>query len=113
MDVFFLFPGRVWIVFYLSLGSQQTKNPTGQKCFVYFGTFRGDTEFWFRVSILFLTVFSGMIPRSPLGMRNEVLRGSGRAAILARRCFAICVENSVPVSLGAWHAQVWVKVLAR
>src|SRR6516225_4603068 len=39
--------------FYLSLGSQQTKNPTGQKCFVCFGTFRGDTEFWFRVSILF------------------------------------------------------------
>ena len=57
MDVFFLFPGRVWIVFYFSLGSEQTKNLTGQKSFVCFGTFRRDTEFSFRVSILFLTVF--------------------------------------------------------
>jgi hypothetical protein len=59
MDVFFLFPGRVWIVFYLSLGSQQAKNPTGQKSFVSFGTFRRDTQFWFRVSIVFLAVFQG------------------------------------------------------
>ena len=30
MDVFFFFPGRVWIAFYFSLGSEQTKNLTGQ-----------------------------------------------------------------------------------
>src|SRR5215468_2677110 len=52
MDVFFLFPGRVLIVFIFT-GSEQTKNPTGQKSFVYFGTFRGDTEFLFGVSKLF------------------------------------------------------------
>jgi hypothetical protein len=57
MDVFFLFPGRVWIGFCLSLRFQQTKNPTGQKSFVCFGTFRPDTEFALRVSILFLNVF--------------------------------------------------------
>ena len=39
--------------FYLSLGSQQTKNPTRQKCFVCFGTFGRDTKFWCRVSIRF------------------------------------------------------------
>src|SRR4029077_12763989 len=26
--------------------------------------------------------------------------------------FAVCVEKSVPVASGEWHAQVWVKVLA-
>jgi hypothetical protein len=57
VDVFFLFPGRVWIVFYLLQGTEQTKNPTWQKSFVCFGTLRGDTGFRFRVSILFLTVF--------------------------------------------------------
>src|SRR5712691_1069271 len=30
MDVFFLFPGRVWIVFYLSLGSEKTKTLPGK-----------------------------------------------------------------------------------
>jgi len=53
----FSFPVVFGLFYYLSLGSEQTKNPTGQKCFVCFGTFRGDTEFQFRVSILFLTVF--------------------------------------------------------
>lgn len=57
MDVFFLFPGRVFDCFYLLLRSEQTKNPTGQKSFVCFGTSRGDTEFRVRVSILFLIVF--------------------------------------------------------
>jgi len=57
MDVFFLFPGRVFDCFYLLLGSEQTKNPTGQKSFVFFGTFRPDTEFAFRVSILFFLFF--------------------------------------------------------
>ena len=56
MDVLSL-SRHVWIVFYLSLGSEQTKNPTGQKSFVCFGTFRRDTEFALRVSILFLNVF--------------------------------------------------------
>jgi hypothetical protein len=43
---------------FLSLtGIRKDKDPTGQKSFVCFGTFRRDTEFWFRVSILFLTVF--------------------------------------------------------
>src|SRR5436190_10666129 len=111
MDVFFLFPGRVLIVFYLSLGSEQTKNPTGQKAFVSFGTFRRDTEFSFGVSILFLNCFSGtnhIVPSHNDG------RAPARAAIwgTAQR-FAVCFENSVPVASGAWHAQVWVKVSVR
>src|SRR5689334_21940489 len=63
MNVFFLFPGRVWLVYYLSQGSEQTKNPTGQKCFVCFGTLRRDTRFWFLLSILFLNSLSGGNPR--------------------------------------------------
>ena len=31
MNVFFLFPGRVWIVFYSYWDPEQTKNSTGQK----------------------------------------------------------------------------------
>ncbi|PYI45749.1 MAG: hypothetical protein DMF11_10740, partial [Verrucomicrobia bacterium] len=43
-DLFFLFPGRVYFVFW-SLGSKQTKNPTGQKSFVCFAATRVHTEF--------------------------------------------------------------------
>ena len=57
MDVFFLFPGRVLDCFLSLTGIRKDKDSTGQKSFVSFGTFRGDTEFWFRVSILFLPVF--------------------------------------------------------
>ena len=44
-------------LFFSVTGIRKDKDPTGQKSFVSFGTFRRDTEFWFRVSILFLTVF--------------------------------------------------------
>ena len=73
MDVFFLFPGRVWIVFFVT-GIRKDKDPTGQKFFISFGTFRRDTEFWFRVSILFLTVF----PERTLSMHD------GRAPAIAQ-----------------------------
>jgi hypothetical protein len=76
MDVFFLFPGRVWIVFSV-IGIRKDKDPTGQKFFVSFGTFRRDTEFWFRVSILFLTVFQ---ERTLL----EPARIDGRAPVMAQ-----------------------------
>ena len=82
MDVFFLFPGRVFDCFCLSLGSEQTKNPTGQKSFVCFGTFRGDTEFRVRVSILFLIVFQ----RAKAAVRA---RNIGRAPVMARGPSAI------------------------
>src|SRR5262245_6282393 len=74
MDVFFLFPGR-FDYFYLSLGSQQTKNPTGQKCFVCFGTFRGDTEFWFRVSIRFAhrSIGPSSVRRCPTALAAQCL----------------------------------------
>jgi hypothetical protein len=50
----------------------------------------------------------------PLVRPDERLRTLGRAAILGlTRCFVVCVEKSVPVASGAWHGQVWVKVLAR
>jgi hypothetical protein len=77
MNVFFLFPGRVWIVFYLSQGSEQTKNPTGQKHFICFGTFRRDTQFWFRMSILFLTVFQERTLWCPSQLRTSSGGGFG------------------------------------
>jgi hypothetical protein len=52
-NVFFLFPGRVCFGFY-SLGSQQTKDPTGQKFLVCFGAIPVDTKFQPLVSMLFL-----------------------------------------------------------
>ena len=116
MDVFFPFPGRVFDCFYLLLRSEQTKNPTGQKSFVCFRTFRGDTEFRVRVSTLFLIVFQGA--KAVVGVPQHQtrllwsLRGALSDSGIARR-FAVCVENSVPVASGTWHAQVWVKVLAR
>ena len=76
MDVFFLFPGRVWIVFSVT-GIRRDKDPTGQKFFVSFGTFRRDTEFWFRVSILFLTVFQERTLLVPA-------RNDGRAPAMAQ-----------------------------
>ena len=76
MDVFFLFPGRVWIVFSVT-GIRKDKDPTGQKFFVSFGTFRRDTEFWFRVSILFLTVFQERTLLVPA-------RNDGRAPAMAQ-----------------------------
>ena len=91
MDVFFLFPGRVWIVFSVT-GIPTDKEPYRAKVLVSFGTFRRDTQFWFRVSILFLKCFSG--------------------AKSIRR-FAVCVEKSVPVASAQWHVQVWVKVSVR
>jgi len=57
MDVFFLFPGRVWIVFLFLTGIRTDKEPYRAKVLCLFWTFRRDTEFSFRVSILFLTVF--------------------------------------------------------
>jgi hypothetical protein len=60
MDVFFLFPGRVGLFFSVT-GIRKDKDSTGQKSFVSFGTFRRDTEFWSRMSILFLTVFQERI----------------------------------------------------
>ena len=76
MDVFFLFPGRVWIVFSVT-GTQKDKDPTGQKFFVSFGTLRRDTEFWFQVSILFLTVFQERTLLVPA-------RNDGRAPAMAQ-----------------------------
>ena len=55
--VFFLFPGRVLVVLLCITGIRTDKEPTGQKSFVCFGTFRRDTQFRFRVSILFLKSF--------------------------------------------------------
>ena len=52
---------------------RKDKDPTGQRFFVSFGTFRRDTEFWFRVSILFLTVFQERTLLEPARMMGELL----------------------------------------
>ena len=91
MDVFFLFPGRVYFGFW-SLGSKQTKNPTGQKSFVSFGTFRRDTQFWFRVSILFLTVFQErtlLVPARIDGRAPVMAQGVQRSGRLGALLFAL------------------------
>jgi len=54
MDVFFLFPGRVLIVFLSLTGNRTDKEPYRAKVLCLFGTFRRDTQFWLGVSILFL-----------------------------------------------------------
>jgi hypothetical protein len=55
-DVFFLFPGRVYFGFLGSLGSEQTKNRTGEKSRVCFGSIRVDTKFQLLVSITFFKI---------------------------------------------------------
>ncbi len=47
---------------------------------------------------------------APMTGRTREARG-GCDSDTARR-FGVCVEKSVPVASGAWHAPVWVKVLA-
>jgi hypothetical protein len=56
MDVFFLFPGRVWIVFSFT-GNRTDKEPYRAKVFVYFGTVRRDNDFGFECQYFFLIVF--------------------------------------------------------
>src|SRR5207247_917531 len=107
--VFFLCPGGVLVLFLCVTGIRTDKEPTGQSLCL-FGTFRRDTEFRFRVSILFLTVFDGEKPRVPTrndGSASATGRGVLRLGTAQR--FAVCVENSVPVASRPWHAQVWVK----
>jgi hypothetical protein len=91
MDVFFLFPGRVWIVFCL-YWVRKDKDPTGQKSFVSFGTFRRDTEFWFRVSILFLTVFQErtlLVRAGNDGRAPAMAQGVQRSGRLGALLFAL------------------------
>jgi hypothetical protein len=72
----FSFP-VVFGLFFSVTGIRKDKDPTGQKSFVSFGTFRRDTEFWFRVSILFLTVFQERTLLVPAG-------NDGRAPAMAQ-----------------------------
>ena len=87
----FSFP-VVFGLFFSVTGIRKDKDPTGQKFFVSFGTFRRDTEFWFRVSILFLTVFQertllvparidGRTPGAPV-MAQGVQRSGRLGALL-------------------------------
>src|SRR6266403_504874 len=71
-------------LFFSVTGTRKDKDPTGQKSFVSFGTFRRDTEFWFRVSILFLTVFQERTLLVPSKYRMRSCEGFGGAAIRAR-----------------------------
>jgi hypothetical protein len=72
----FSFP-VVFGLFFSVTGIPKDKDPTGQKSFVSFGTFRRDTQFWFRVSILFLTVFQERTLLVPA-------RNDGRARAMAQ-----------------------------
>jgi hypothetical protein len=68
----FSFP-VVFGLFFSVTGIRKDKDPTGQKFLVSFGTFRRDTEFWFQVSILFLTVFQERTLLVPPRMMGELL----------------------------------------
>ncbi len=82
MDVFFLFPGRVWIVFIFT-GIPTDKEPYRAKVLCLFWNLPTVIlEFWFRVSILFLKCFSGANPTMPA-------RNDGRAPASARGLAAI------------------------
>jgi hypothetical protein len=52
----FSFP-VVFGLFLTVTGIRTDKEPYRAKVLICFGTFRRDTQFWFQVSILFLTVF--------------------------------------------------------
>ena len=84
MDVFFLCPGGVLVCILCVTWIRTDKEPTGQKSFVWFGTFRRDTEFRFRVSILFLTVFHRAKAVAPARNDGRAPASTGRAAIHAR-----------------------------
>jgi hypothetical protein len=73
--VFFLCPGGVLVLFLCVTGIRTDKEPTGQSLCL-FGTFRRHTEFRFRVSILFLTVFHRAKAVVPV-------RNNGRASATA------------------------------
>ena len=81
MDVFFPFPGRVWIVFYLSLYPNRQRTLPGKSRLSFLEPSALILNLPFECQYFFFC-FSGMIPGAPVGMRNEVLRGSGCAAIL-------------------------------
>jgi hypothetical protein len=49
---------------------------------------------------------------TPVPMTGRTREARGVVRFGTARRFAVCFENSVPVASGAWHAQVWVKVLA-
>jgi hypothetical protein len=62
---------------FLFTGILTDKAPTGEKCFIYFGTFRRDTQFGSRVSILFLSFFQERTLWRPPAITDELLRGLG------------------------------------
>ena len=118
MDVFFLCPGGIFGFIFCVTGIRTDKEPTGQKFFLCFGTCRRDTQFRFRVSILFLKSFLRAVAQVSQPAVSPIPNGRrvnppytdwrhGHSSI------AVCVGESVPVASGAWHALVWVKVLAR
>ncbi len=79
-------------LFFSVTGIRKDKDPTGQKSFVSFGTFRRDTEFWFRVSILFLTVFQErtlLVPARIDGRAPVMAQGVQRSGRLGALLFAL------------------------
>ena len=85
----------------------------GKSRFVYFGTFRGDTEFWFRVSILFLTVF-----QDDFGVRLEgdeaapERLGSSRSRRARRSMRRIVKDENDGSAQTLWHAAIlWRRAL--
>ena len=87
----FSFP-VVFGLFFSVTGIRKDKDPTGQKSFVSFGTFRRDTEFWFRVSILFLTVFQErtlLVPARIDGRAPVMAQGVQRSGRLGALLFAL------------------------
>ena len=88
MDVFFLCPGGVLVLFLCVTWIRTDKEPTGQSLCL-FGTFRRDTEFRFRVSILFLTVFrqaKTMVPARNDGRAPTSARGVQRVGDVPVLC---------------------------
>jgi hypothetical protein len=86
----FSFP-VVFGLFFSVTGIRKDKDPTGQKFFISFGTFRRDTEFWFWVSILFLTVFQDETMTPAPNDRTNSCEGFGvqRSGRLGALLFAL------------------------
>src|SRR5690242_2654039 len=113
MNVFFLVPGRVWIVFNFHWVPNRQRTLPGKSHLSVL-----EPSAVIRISASSVNTFFSLFHRAMAVVpAREARRASVTGQSLQRfRCslrFAVCVENSVPVASTAWHAQVWVKVLAR
>jgi hypothetical protein len=96
----------VFILFLWFPGSEQAKNLPGKNPLPVLSQARVILNFALQCQYIFFEIFySGQVAAEPaqpnllIGLRLTVP-------------IAVCVDGTVPVASGAWHALVWAKALA-